>query len=198
MDKERNQANWNLFMTFAELFKYPEEKLYDELISGEIDNEIKNYGLAAGQPLITNFKENTGMYDELVQSFNECFLGIKKPFAPPVESVYKVWTTDDSYQVPFKNQKGHLLGDSALHVQHIIDALGLEIPPEYKMTPDHLTILLELYAYFHGQGLLEEARQFKQDHLDWLPDLYDSLSKVNENQPYKDIVLSLIEILNNS
>ena len=187
------EAYSSLLMLFAELFKYPEKSNYDELYSGETDEQIKQLSLSAGHPIVTNFKEITGTYEELITSFNNSFLGVSTPFAPPVESVYKAWTTDDSFQVPHKNQKGYLLGDSALHVRHIIQTLGLEIPPEYEMTPDHLTILLELFCYLNGRGLLAEAEQFKQDHLDWLPDLHHSLSNIQNNQPYKDIVWKLNE-----
>ncbi len=189
------QAYSSLLMIFAELFKFPEENFYKELQSGELDEQIKQLSHSAGYPIVTNFKEQTGTYENLVQTYNNCFLGVTTPFASPVESIYKVWTTDDSFQVPHKNQKGYLLGDPALHIRHIIKALGLEIPAEYEMTPDHLTILLELFSYLHGQGLLAEAEQFNKDHLDWLPDLYQALSKVEGNQPYKDIVQKLSEFL---
>ena len=192
---EQNQAYASLIMIFAELFKFPEEENYNELLSGELDEQIKQLSHLAGHPVVTNFKDEIGTYEEMIQAFNNCFLGITTPFASPVESVYKVWTSDESFQVPMKNQKGHLLGDSALHVRHIIQELGLEIPAEYEMMPDHLTILLELFSYLNEQGLMDEAEQFKRDHLDWLPDLYDSINKVKSNQPYKSAVLILNELL---
>lgn len=192
---EQNQAYSNLIMIFAELFKYPEKENYEELFSGELDEQIKQLSHLAGCPVVTNFKDQIGTYEGMIQAFNDCFLGVTTPFAPPVESVYKVWTTDDSFQVPYKNQKGHLLGDSALHVRHIVKELGLEIPVEYEMMPDHLTILLELFSYLNEQGLTEDAEQFKRDHLDWLPDLAEAITKVKLNQPYKNIVLKLNELL---
>lgn len=192
---EQNKAYASLFIIFADLFKYPEKENYNELLNGEIDKQIEQLSRLAGHPIITSFKDEIGSYEEIVQAFNDCFLGITTPFAPPVESVYKVWTTDDSFQVPLKNQKGHLLGDSALHIRHIVQALGLEIPTEYEMMPDHLTILLELYSYLNQEGLISEAEQFKKDHLDWLPDFYNSLIKIERNQPYSNIVLKLNEVL---
>lgn len=194
-NNEQNQAYSSLIMIFAELFKYPQQENYNELLSGELDEQIKKLSSLAGYPITTNFKNEIGSYNELVQAYNDCFLGVNPPFAPPVESVYKVWTTDDSFKVPHKNQKGYLLGDSALHIRHIVQELGLEIPIEYEMMPDHLTILLELFSYLNEQGLMEEAEQFKRDHLDWLPDLFDSINKVKSNQPYKSAILILNELL---
>lgn len=192
---ERSQAFQELIMIFAEFFKFPEKEFFEEIVKGEIDRQVNALSQTAGCPVVTHFKEEVGTYEELVEAFNVCFLGVTAPFAPPVESVYKVWTTDESYQVPFKNQKGYLMGDSALHVQHILKAFNLEIPEEYEMMPDHLTILLELFAFLVGEGYMAEARQFKRDHLDWLPELRNALNEIGDNRPYIYVVDKLQDIL---
>ena len=192
---EYRQAYSGLMKIFAELFKFPEKENHEEVISGQLDQQIRQLSALAGYEVRASIKNVTGTYEDMVQAFNNCFLGITRPFAPPVESVYKNWTEDDSFQVPYKNQKGYLLGDPALHMRHIIQAFGLEIPQEYEIIPDHLTIILELYAYLLEQGFANEAEQLKQDHLDWLDDFYDALSRVDQNQPYKAATHMLREII---
>ncbi|EHQ89810.1 TorD/DmsD family molecular chaperone [Desulfosporosinus youngiae] len=181
----RNQALQNLLMIFAEFFKFPEEDFFEEIKRGEIDEQIGVLSKQAGYPITTCFMREIHTYEQLVESFNSCFLGMEKPFAPPIESVYKQWTTDESYQVPFKQQKGYLMGDPAHHVQHILKAFNLEIPVEYDLMPDHLTILLEVLAYLIGQGFLKEAKQFKEDHLDWLADFRKALDELQKGHFYK-------------
>lgn len=186
---ERNQALQNLFMIFAEFFKFPERDFFNEIKRGEIDQQIRAFSQLAGCSITTNFMKEIDTYEQLVESFNVCFLGVEKPYAPPVESVYKQWTTDESFHVPFKKQKGYLMGDSAYHVRHIIEAFKLEIPVEYDMMPDHLTIILEVLSYLIGQGLLQEAKQFKADHLDWLPDLQKALDPLQKGNHFYSYVL---------
>lgn len=187
---ERSQALKNLFMIFAEFFKFPEKDFFYEIKRGEIDEQIKALSLLAGVSLTTNFMKEIDSYEQLVASYNVCFLGVEKPYAPPIESVYKQWTTDESFHVPFKKQKGYLMGDSAYHVRHIIQAFNLQIPVEYDMMPDHLTILLEVFSYLIGQELLQEAKQFKEDHLDWLPDLEKALDGLQKGNRFYIYVLN--------
>lgn len=186
---ERNKALQNLIMIFAEFFKFPEKDFFEEIKRGEIDEQIGAFSQLAGYSIPTCFRKEIDTYEQLVASFNVCFLGVEKPFAPPIESVYKQWTTDESYQVPFRQQKGYLMGDSAHHVRHILKAFNLEIPVEYEMMPDHLTIILEVLSYLIGHGFLQEARQFKEDHLDWLPDLQKALDQLEKGNCIYSYVL---------
>lgn len=191
-DKE---AYREILLIFSEFFKYPQIEFYREIACGDLDARLRDLGQSIGLPMIVSFKDKTGTYREMVEAYNSCFLGASTPFAPPVESVYKIWTSDQSCQAPMKNSKGYLLGDYALHIRHIIEALNLEIPPEYELIPDHLAVLLEIYAYLLGETRLEEACQFKKDHLDWLPDLYEAISALAVNQPYKYAVEKLQDII---
>jgi hypothetical protein len=45
---ERNQAFVSLILIFADLLKFPNNALYQELISGDLDNEINRQSIAAG------------------------------------------------------------------------------------------------------------------------------------------------------
>lgn len=190
-----NQSVQSLVMIFAEFFKFPEEEFFLEIKRGEIDAQVSELSLLAGFPITTCFKKKIETYEQFVESFDVCFLGKVRPFAPPIESVYKQWTTDESFQVPFKKQKGYLMGDSAFHIRHILHSLHLEIPVEYDLRPDHLTLLLELFAYLLGQELLQEAKQFKNDHLDWLPEFQTALAQIPKGKIYGYVVSQLEDFL---
>jgi len=184
-----------LLHIFADLYKFPDKELYEEINSGQLDQEIRELSRVWGNVIEADLRNSIGTYDDLVNSYNACFLGVKKPFAPPVESIYKEWTSDESYQIPHKKEKGYLMGDAALHIKHILQAFNLQIPQEYEMMPDHLTILLELYAYLIEQGFGHEADQFRRDHLDWLADFAEKLQMLPESKPYVSTTSMLIEAL---
>ena len=191
------EALQDLLPILANFFIYPEEEFCEEVYQGKVDLLVEELSQKAGVPVKSSLKEIAPTYEAWIASYNHCFLGVEKPFAPPVESVYKAWTEDETFQVPFKNQKGYLMGDSALHVQHILDAFGLDIPPEYNMMPDHLVILLDLLAFLIGNSLEEEARQLIKDHFDWLPDLQATISKLPVNgEIYIEVLDMLINVLN--
>ncbi len=190
---DSSQALQELLQVLASFFIFPEEEFCEKVYQGSVDILVEELSQKAGFPLKSNFKEVALSYDEWVAAYNRCFLGVEKPFAPPIESVYKSWTQDESFQIPFKNQKGYLMGDSALHVQHILSSFGLEIPSEYAMMPDHLIILLELLAFLIDNGLGKEARQFGRDHFDWLADLQAAIAELPVNGHIFIMVLKELE-----
>lgn len=186
----------DLLNIFVNFFVYPEQEFCEMVYRGRLDSEIEALGQQAGLPLKTKFQALAPSYEEWVLLYNRCFLGVEKPFALPVESIYKAWTEDETFQVPFKNQKGYLMGDSALHVQHILESFGLDIPPEYNMMPDHLVILLDLLTFLLNQNLETEAQQLIQDHFDWLPDLQKAIKELPVNgEIYIEVLEVLINIL---
>ncbi|NLP44510.1 MAG: dehydrogenase [Peptococcaceae bacterium] len=195
MTLSQEQAYAYLLQLFADLLKFPDEELYDQLLNGDIDSRINKLGAAAGKEIRVDFRPEIGSYDSLVHDYNNCFLGFSGSAALPVESLYKVWTVDQSYHLPYKNEKGHLMSDSALHIRHILQELQLEIPPEYELMPDHLVILLELKAYFLANGLFEEAIQFCREHLDWLDEYYSILKAKQPQSFYLKVIRKLNEIL---
>lgn len=184
-----------LMQLFAELFKFPSKAFHGDIKNGFFDAEVAKLSFSAGIPITTDFEARTNSLEELIQSFNSCFLGKGSPFAPPIESVYKIWTTDQSYQSPHKNQKGHLMSDSALHIKYILETLGLKIPKEYEMMPDHLAILLEVYAFLYLKDMDKESADFLNDHLDWLTDFSKALQQINGADFYLYAVAQLQEIL---
>jgi TorA maturation chaperone TorD len=96
-----------------------------------------------------------------------------------VESTYKPWTVDKTCPLGFSAEKGLLMGDCALHIQNIFQALSLSVPPDFQGTPDHLVLELELLSHLYRFASGDQIRQFIEDHLDWVPDLRDEVQKAD-------------------
>lgn len=93
------------------------------------------------------------------------------------ESTYKPWTADPDCLLGFSGQTGWLMGDCALHLQSIFQALSLEVPPDFRGTPDHLVLELELLSFLYRSASEEQIRQFIGDHLDWVANLREEIQK---------------------
>jgi TorA maturation chaperone TorD len=94
-----------------------------------------------------------------------------------VESTYKPWTADKTCPLGFSGEKGLLMGDCALHIQNIFQALSLRVPPDFQGTPDHLVLELELLSHLYRFAPEDQIRRFIEDHLDWIPNLRDEIQK---------------------
>jgi TorA maturation chaperone TorD len=103
-----------------------------------------------------------------------------------VESTYKPWTFDETCPLSIAGQKGLLMGDPALHMLEISRALGLEVPEDFRSTPDHLVLELELLSWLYRTGTESQARKFIADHLDWIPDLKRKIEDVDPRSFYRE------------
>jgi len=182
---KRQELAEEIFLILAEFFKYPTEDFYNNILSGDVDKQLKAFFEAVDYKLKPpQFSFWVSDFKGLRAEYSSSFLGITAPFAVPVESVYKVWTNDPSFQIPIANSKGHVMGDSALHILHLFEHFQLQIPEEYREMPDHLTILLELYAFMIKERPLQECKVFLKDHFDWLDDFEEVLSNISECKFY--------------
>lgn len=93
------------------------------------------------------------------------------PLIVPVESIYKVWTTDPSCEMPFARETGLLQGDSAQHLYQVYREIGFELPTVYADRPDHLVLELEFMALLVEAADPTVQRLFITQHLDWIPQL---------------------------
>ncbi|KJS80246.1 MAG: hypothetical protein JM58_18965 [Peptococcaceae bacterium BICA1-8] len=193
---KRKEVVEEIFLILAEFYKYPTEDFYNNIISSDVDKQLAKLFKAVNYELDTpQFTFWVGDFKGLRAEYSRSFLGITAPFAVPVESVYKVWTNDTSFQIPIANSKGYVMGDSALHILHLFEHFQLQIPEEYAQMPDHLTILLELYAFMIKERSLEECKAFLKDHFDWLGDFEEALSKTNEVKFYLYVVDVLKKVI---
>ncbi len=99
------------------------------------------------------------------------------PTALPLEeSVYKPWTSDESH--PFKEERGLAWGDPAEHMLSLFEIFGMDAAYRTKVSPDHLSMLLDFLAMLLENRPKNEVVHFCRDHLDWLPELVKSAQNV--------------------
>lgn len=192
ISKKKKEAKEEIYLILADFFKNPNEDLYSQISSGSIDKRLKElYTIADySYPNTPSLKNHFIDYPSYVNCFTRCFTGITKPYAPPIESVYKVWTDDSSNEM--YNIKGFIFGDSALHVKYLFNHYKLEISEEFNSIPDHLTLLLELLAFLIKYKTSTEIQQLITDHFDWLEDFEKELSNVENSFFYLDITKLII------
>lgn len=186
-----------LSLALAEFYRFPDERFYQQLIDGEWEGSIKRLFLQAGFTLEGELPlpEIYPDFPSLKQEFINCFMGTVATSAPPIASLYKVWTQDPSAQIVIAGQKGYLMGDGALHIKHLLHSFGLELPPEWSQKPDHIVILLELLAVFLEQLTSHEVEEYLADHFDWLTDFYQQLETVATHDFYLIITRLLMSVI---
>lgn len=194
--KQRIEAKEEIYLILAEFFKFPTEEFYQEVKKGEIEERLKVLFQEAGfNPLETQFQNLVDTFNNMKQNYMHCFMGVTKPYAPPVESVYKVWTTDPTAEISIAKSKGYFYGDAALHIRHLFEQFQIEVPDEYKNMPDHLTLELEFLAYLIKSDTRDFARQFILDHLDWLNDFRRELKPLENSQLYVEVTNVIISTI---
>ncbi|MFX0559834.1 molecular chaperone [Tepidibacillus infernus] len=195
---QNKQAKVEIYLTLAEFFKFPTEDFYQDVMNGTVDQLLVEMAKEANYTKPTvQLKGRFPNFSEMKQTYMRCFMGVIKPYAPPIESVYKVWTTDPTAGLSIAKSKGYLFGDAALHIRHLFEQFHLEIPDDYAKMPDHLTLLLEFLAFLIKETSEEHVNQFVADHLDWLEDFKHELLKVNDSSFYIDVTDIIISFINN-
>ena len=185
---DRTEAIEEIYLILAEFYKFPTEDFYQEVIDGSVDHRLQElWELAGYRSHLIALKDYVHQFSEMKQSYMECFMGITKPYAPPVESVYKVWTTDPSAELSIARSKGYFMGDSALHIRHLFEQFKVQVPEEYQNMPDHLTLLLEFLSYLLKEDQKEFSKQFIVDHLDWLDDFKSELTKLKQGTLFVEV-----------
>ena len=169
-----------LFGLLSAFWQPPDELFWHNLADGSVDEELANFSQLAGfSPALPEkalFQQTLPTLDALKLFYLRCFIGIGRQSTLPVESIYKKWTEDPSARLPIAGSTGYLMGDPALHARYLLDHYQLQVPPDYRMMPDHLLLLLELFAYLLENRPPEESRTFLNQHFDWL----DSFGKAVE------------------
>lgn len=184
---ENNRATAELFGLLSAFWQPPDEAFWNNLAAGTVDDEISDYaqqaGFTASQTMADSFRQNLPPLAALKMFYLRCFIGIGKQSALPVESIYKKWTADPSARLPIAGNTGYLMGDPALHAQYLLDHYHLQIPPDYRMMPDHLLLLLELLAFLLENRPTEEVHSFLSQHFDWLADFAQSIDAIATESP---------------
>ena len=193
LDKKTECAN--VFIVLADLYKQPTREIWDEIQQQDLlkkleesVNELFSIDFSIEEVLPENYEEFAELYMTSIGS-------TQKEAALPIESLYKQWTLDETCTIPFARDKGYILGDSALHINYLLEKLKIEIPYELQGMPDHLAILLELLAYFIEHAPENSTAEFLDDHFDWLDEFESQLSEVTVHPFYQRLTRALMEIL---
>lgn len=179
----------------AEFYKQPSKQLFEEINSGQIAKLWNSHNKLVFQNELADFKCEFSSFADMKKVFSRCFLDHKEPVAPPIESLYKIWTTDPSAESPIANETGFLYGDAAVHVKYLYTLYNLEIPDDFRNKPDHLCLQLEFLAFLINEDLNDEAVQYINDHFDWLIDFNEKLKKVPGSQFYVWLTSQLDQII---
>jgi len=185
-----------LFRLLSEFYKFPNYEFYEYISKEDIQNELKELVTFTNLNYDIHILKPFASFEEMKDEYTRTFIGINSTPVLPVESVYKVWTSDKSSSMSFANSKGYIMGDSALHIQYILDQYGLEIPEELGKKPDHISVLLELLGFFIDNLGKLETLEFVEDHLDWLPEFKNQLEEAKAHQFYlytTELVIELID-----
>jgi TorA maturation chaperone TorD len=126
--------------------------------------------------------------DTLARAFSRSFVFPPESRVVPVESVYRQWTTDSSAQVPFAKEKGYLMSDAALHMKALYESYGLEMPPDFSATPDHLGLELEFAGFLLENETAERQAIFWREHLDWVGELAADAEKTGIPLFYRQVL----------
>lgn len=137
-----------LFRLMSEFYKYPTAEFYQYVNTKDVQAELKELVEATALNYDIQIHTPFADFDEMKKEYNRINIGAGHIPAPPIESLYKVWTTDETSGMAFASSKGYLMGDSAIHIQYLLEEYGLELPEEFAKKPDHLGVLLELLAFF--------------------------------------------------
>lgn len=113
----------------------------------------------------------------------------------PVESIYRQWTLDPTFEVPFAKEKGYLMSDFALHMQALYTRYNLSIPQEYEGMPDHLCLELEFCAFLLENESRERQDVFINEHLNWVEELYQDAVKQDIPMFYQQVIKVVAEFL---
>lgn len=189
MTKEEKER----FCAFAAaLFSPPDGTTVDDPHRDGLHTLMAEYACKCGgeKPLPAALVLETGEEDllsALQEEYARLFGGWGEKISL-VESTYKPWTTDKQCGMVFAAAKGLLMGDHALHMQELYRQSSLEVPEEFRSMPDHLVLELEFLALMYRYAADEQIEQFIADHLDWIPDLRDALTKAEPHPFYRNAV----------
>lgn len=193
---EQKQSIQEVILLLADFYKYPSKSLFYALQSGEVEQELNKHlanSLKKDKKVV--FGKKFSSFSEMKDLYNRCFLGPLEPVAPPIESLYKEWTTDPTAETPIARQKGYLYGDSAIHLKYLYEQYEIEIPCEYANIPDHLTLLLEFLALLIQYNQTDLIQQYIHDHFDWLKSFTQKLKEIDGSEPYVFITNLVDEIV---
>jgi TorA maturation chaperone TorD len=176
----------------AALFAPPTGAIVDELQQKELRSLIGEYARQwGGDGILQEGCIPEAGREELLPTLQGEYTRLFGPWGEKislVESTYKTWTTDKACQMVFAASKGLLMGDYALHMLELYRQSSLEVPEEYRSMPDHLVLEMEFLALLYRHASDEVIERFIGDHLDWIPELKETMEKAKPHPFYGNAV----------
>jgi putative dimethyl sulfoxide reductase chaperone len=165
-----SESRATVYAAFSECLKDPSPSWRDEIPSAltVLNDAFSQLMLPFDLEGLTGALANA---PDLPVAYTRSFIFPMEHRVVPVESVYRVWTKDSTATVSFAHSKGYLMGDSALHMQHLYGLHSLTIPTEYASFPDHLCLELEFASLLLQRGESDKYVIFLREHLDWVSEL---------------------------
>lgn len=163
--KEKKRAQ--IYLALARLLQPPQKEIWHDLRSGQMDKMLQEALGEESIPVPFPIDKVPGTFDELLAAYNTMFVH-QATRVHPIESVYRKWSEDDTCTLSFASNRGYLMSNRAMHMLYLYREAGLEVPEQFKMAPDHLTLLLEFMAFLCMNTTPDQQNQFIDDHLDWL------------------------------
>lgn len=181
----------------AELLQEPTDNLVGELPAMVRYLHEAFSALDYPVPLLAynDWPKLAGDREALTRAYNQSFVFPPESRVVPVESVYRQWTGDSSAQVPFAKEKGYLMSDAALHMKALYEGYGLELPPDFGATPDHLGLELEFACFLLEKESAERQAIFWQEHLDWVDELSEEAEKTGIPLFYRQVLKVIADFL---
>jgi TorA maturation chaperone TorD len=189
MDSMNPEEKGRFCAALAVLFSPPEESLEEFIQTAAPAGEEAGVAPAETTGSTSNLFSGSDfdrLLADLRREYDRLFGDLRGERISLVESTYKPWTRDKTCTLSMAGEKGLLMGDSALHLLAICRALCLEVPEEFRGTPDHLVLELELLSWLYRTGTESQVRRFVADHLDWIPDLQRNLEEAGAHPFYRE------------
>jgi TorA maturation chaperone TorD len=185
----------------ASLFYPPDQELVKLIHQGTLYSFFERYiqSLRGAKDLLKGFLmkgESENLLRELKVEHARLFFGLGEESISLVESFYKPWTQDAHCSLPFASERGHLMGDSALHLLEIYHQCGLEVSEEFRGCPDHVAMELEFLSHLYQRATDIEIKTFIEDHMDWIPLLDEEFKRFHPHPFYGSSMEVLALFLN--
>ena len=192
-DKMTNAEKEQFCLLAAALLNRPDEVLVEDLaqkgLCARLEDCVGQWGRSeVSLPALFPGRDDKGFLRALQQEYGRLFSDQDGGRISLVESTYKPWTKDKSCGMVFAASKGLVMGDPAVHMLDVYDQLSLEVPEEFRSTPDHLVLELEFLALLYRSASQEMIGGFLEDHLDWIQYLEDEVEKVGPHPFYRTAV----------
>lgn len=184
----------NRFCAFAAaLLAPPDETMVGDLrqvaLHAQLDEYVREWGGDRRLPSIFFQKlSRDDLLFTLQGEYSRLFGSHEGEKISLVESTYKPWTVDKACGMVFAASKGLVMGDYAVHMLELYRQLSLEVPEEFRSTPDHLVLELEFLALLYQSASHEQIARFIEDHLNWIPELKEEMEKANPHPFYRNAI----------